>query len=134
MCIRDRSGGQPSRTYIIKFDVVMSDNRVFSFLVNQEVPVILPGATVTVPPSPNFCSPYSAVGGGGNPVISNTGTITSPMEFIVTPAVGIYLDGTLSFNGPTIDYVGSATQNNVTSLTVANAANYVCLLYTSRCV
>lgn len=119
------TGGQPGRTYQIKFDVTMSDQRVFSFLVNQDIPVIISGVTPTVPPSADFGTPLTNTGGAGNPVISYSGTPVSPFEWTVMPNLGTYLDGVLMFSGPTVNYIGPVSQDALTSLSVANATGYL---------
>lgn len=119
------TGGVPGRTYIIKFDVTMSDQRVFSFLVYQDIPVIIPGTMVPVAPSSDFGTPLISTGGAGNPVISYVGTPVSPFEWTVMPNVGVWLDGALTFPGPTIDYLGASPQNGLTALSIANAAGYL---------
>lgn len=123
------NGGQPSRTYMISFDVLMSSNRFYQFIVNQEIPTIIPGAVATVPPSPDFCSPISAIGGAGNPVISYTGNPTGSFQFVTLPSIGTYLNGALSYLGPTIDFVGNDVQNGLLSLTVTNATTYLDTFY-----
>jgi hypothetical protein len=123
------NSGQPGRTYLISFDVVMSSNRVYQFLVNQEIPNIIPGAVATVPPSPDFCTPISAIGGGGNPVISYSGNPTGSLQFVTLPSIGLYLNGALAYLGPTIDFVGNDVQNGLTSLTVGNATSYLDTYY-----
>lgn len=118
------TGGQPGRTYVIEFDVTMSDSRVFAFQVTQNIQNV-PGSVSSVPPSPGFGTPLMNTGGAGNPVIAYSGAIATPFEFVVMPNVGTWLDGVLTFSGPTIDYVGQPIQSGLTNLTITNAAGYL---------
>lgn len=51
------TGGQPGRTYTVKFIVPMTDNRIFEFLVRQYVPPLLPEDLPQAIPDPGFGPP-----------------------------------------------------------------------------
>lgn len=118
------SGGVQGRTYQTQLDVQMTNGRLFSFLVSTYIPIIIQGEAYVPAPSPNFCTPILTQSGGGNPLIAPSGTTTSPFEWTFIPNVGIYLDGQLTFPGPSINYVG-VNQPNMTALTISNAFSYV---------
>lgn len=50
-------GGQPSRIYNVRFDVLMATGRQLSFRVNMAIPTELPGYRIPLPPVPGYGPP-----------------------------------------------------------------------------
>ena len=53
------AGGQPGRTYTLKFEVTMIDGRVFPFIAGQRVTALLAADVPQTAPSPEFGSAVS---------------------------------------------------------------------------